>query len=65
MANKRLNTKNTKAEILAAYNEIANEKKALEMQLVATQTTASQPLNRQNGKSATPIMNTQVPEKMN
>ena len=48
MTSKRLNTKNTKAEILAAYNEIANDNRALETQLAAARKT----VNKQNGQAS-------------
>ena len=51
MATKRLNAKNTKAEILTAYNELANANKALAGQLTAAQKTMPQPTLSQNGQS--------------
>ena len=55
MATKRLNAKNTKTEILTAYNELAKENKALEGQLKSTQKMMSQPTLSQNGTSQVTI----------
>ncbi|MEO0488485.1 MAG: hypothetical protein AAFZ49_02850 [Cyanobacteria bacterium J06659_2] len=63
MTTKRLNTKNTKAEILTAYNDLINEKKSLEMQLVTAQKTVSHPAPNQNGKpQVTVIQEAILPE---
>ena len=51
MATKKLNSKNTKAEILTAYNDLINQKKSLETQLIAAQKTSLQSPPSQNGKS--------------
>ena len=51
MATKKLNTKNTKAEILTAYNELTKANKVLESQLTAARKTMAQPTLSQNGQS--------------
>ncbi|MDJ0708512.1 MAG: hypothetical protein QNJ46_35025 [Leptolyngbyaceae cyanobacterium MO_188.B28] len=51
MATKRLNAKNTKAEILTAYNELAKANKLLEGQLTVARKTIPESTLSQNGQS--------------
>ena len=51
MATKKLNAKNTKAEILTAYTELAKANKILEGQLTAAKRTMAKPILSQNGQA--------------